>query len=68
MFKKNIGPTDRMIRYIVGIIVAGLGLYYQSWWGLLAILPIGTAAVSFCGIYKLFGVSTCPIEASEIKK
>ncbi|RJQ26548.1 DUF2892 domain-containing protein [Candidatus Parcubacteria bacterium] len=25
-------------------------------------LPFGTALTSFCGIYKLFGISTCPIE------
>jgi hypothetical protein len=54
----NIGKTDRIIRMIVGVIIAALGFYYKSWWGLLAIIPLLTAAVGFCGLYVPFKIST----------
>ncbi|MBN2639187.1 MAG: DUF2892 domain-containing protein [Bacteroidales bacterium] len=56
--KKNIGSTDQIFRWIVGIVIAGLGIYYQSWWGLVAIIPIGTALLSFCPLYTPFNIST----------
>ena len=60
--KKNVGGIDKIIRIIIGVVIAVLGIVYQSWWGLLAILPLGTALVGFCGLYPLFGISTCKKE------
>jgi len=57
--KKNVGSIDKVIRIIIGIIIAGLGYYYQSWWGLVAIVPFATAFMNFCGLYPIFGISTC---------
>lgn len=57
--KKNVGQTDKIFRIILGIVIAVLGLVYQSWWGLLAIIPLGTGLVGYCGLYSLLGVSTC---------
>ena len=57
--KCNVGKTDKVIRIILGIIIGALGYYYQTWWGLVAIVPIGTALFSFCALYPLIGVSTC---------
>jgi hypothetical protein len=57
--KCNVGKTDKIIRVIIGLIIAAIGVYYQSWWGLLAIIPIGTAITGFCGPYKLLGINTC---------
>jgi hypothetical protein len=56
--KKNIGTTDRIIRIVIGLAIAGLGIYFKSWWGLVAIIPLFTAAISFCGLYTLFGIKT----------
>lgn len=58
--KKNVGKVDTIIRIIIGLTIAALGIVYQSWWGLLAIIPLATASLGFCGLYKLFGVNTCP--------
>jgi hypothetical protein len=58
--KKNVGSTDKVIRIVLGLGIAALGFYYQSWWGLLAIIPLATAFISFCGLYTIFGISTCP--------
>ncbi len=56
---RNIGTADKIIRLIVGIIIIALGIYYRSWWGLLAVIPLGTAVVGFCGLYPLLGINTC---------
>jgi hypothetical protein len=60
IMKKNIGTTDKVIRFVIGLGIAAAGIYFQSWWGLLAIIPIATALISFCGLYTLLGISTCP--------
>jgi hypothetical protein len=57
---KNVGTTDKIIRIVIGLIIAVIGVVYQSWWGLLAIVPFATAFMSFCGFYTIFGISTCP--------
>jgi len=57
--KKNMGKTDRILRMILSIIIAGVGYYYKSWWGLLAFVPLLTAFTGFCPLYRLFGINTC---------
>ncbi|MCB2200006.1 DUF2892 domain-containing protein [bacterium] len=55
----NVGPVDRTIRIILGLVIAAVGIYYQSWWGLVAIVPLFTAFVKWCPLYLPFGLSTC---------
>lgn len=57
--KKNVGGLDRILRLIIGIAIAVAGLVYQSWWGLIAIIPLGTALLSTCPLYMPLGLSTC---------
>ena len=57
---KNVGKTDKIIRIILGLVIASAGIYYQSWWGSLAFIPIATAFMNFCGLYTLIGINTCP--------
>ncbi|PKP36581.1 MAG: DUF2892 domain-containing protein [Bacteroidetes bacterium HGW-Bacteroidetes-15] len=57
--KKNVGTIDKVIRIILGLGIAAAGYYYQSWWGLLAIIPLATALFGTCGLYSLVGISTC---------
>jgi hypothetical protein len=61
----NVGKIDKSIRLIIGVVIAVLGLYYQSWWGLLAIIPILTAIFGFCPLYILFKINTCKKELSK---
>jgi Protein of unknown function (DUF2892) len=56
--KRNLGETDKVIRIILSIIIAGIGTYFQSWWGLLAFIPLITAFINYCPLYGLFGVSS----------
>jgi hypothetical protein len=56
--KKNVGKVDAAIRIVLAIIIAALGYYYQTWWGLVAIVPIATAFMGSCPAYMPFGLST----------
>ena len=59
MFRTNESMIDRMLRIIAGIIILLVGLLYQSWWGLIGLLPLLTGIIGFCPLYALFGWNTC---------
>ncbi len=63
--KKNIGSADRAGRFILGAIIIGLGIVNQSLWGLIGLVLIGTAAISFCPAYLPFGLNTCKAEKGK---
>lgn len=64
--KKNMGGADRIIRFIIAIIIAAL-YYYNVIEGtlgyvllVLAGIFVLTSFISFCPLYKLVGANTCP--------
>lgn len=57
--KTNIGTTDRIVRVVIGLAIIALGVYYQSWWGAVGVIPLITALTGFCGLYVPLGISTC---------
>lgn len=57
--KKNVGSIDKVVRVILGLVIIALGILNQSWWGLVGVLPIFTAALGWCPAYLPFGISTC---------
>ena len=56
--KKNIGSADKMIRIVLGVGIAALGIYLKSWWGLVAIVPLATAFINWCPAFSLLGISS----------
>ena len=54
-----------MIRIVLGLIISAAGFYYQSWLGLIALVPLGTAIIGSCPLYLILGISTCPLQAKE---
>ena len=56
--KHNVGPLDRLLRIIIGLIIAILGVVFESWWGLVGIVLIATGLLKYCLIYDLFKMST----------
>lgn len=58
---RNMGMLDRIIRFVIGIMVLGLygalepPLRYLT---LVGLIPLGTALLGSCPIYSLFGIST----------
>ncbi len=55
---KNVGTIDRIVRVAVGIIILGLGYFYNNWWGLIGIIPILTGSIGFCPAYLPFKINT----------
>ena len=63
--KVNVGGIDKALRIIVGIGLLSLIFLVEGpakWWGLIGLIPLGTGLFSFCPLYALFGLSTCPLE------
>lgn len=56
---KNVGKIDRYARIIVGIAAIGAGIVFQSWWGLLGLVPLVTAFIRWCPAYSVFKINTC---------
>lgn len=54
----NVGGIDRIIRAVAGMAIIGAGIWFQSWWGLIGLVVLGTAIVRFCPAYFPFKLST----------
>lgn len=67
--KKNMGSVDKTIRIIIAAVIAGL--YYKEiltgTLGIVLLVLAGvfvlTSLISFCPLYTLFGINTCPKES-----
>lgn len=55
----NVGKIDRVVRIAAGLGIVGAGLAFESWWGAVGIVPLATAALGRCPLYRVGGVSTC---------
>ena len=56
----NVGRTDRIVRAVLGILIIGAGFYFSIWLAAVGLILLVTAAISWCPIYAIFGLSTCP--------
>jgi hypothetical protein len=57
--KKNIGPGDRMLRFILGVVLLLLVFTGpQTNWGWLGLVPLVTSMVGYCPLYAIFGWTT----------
>ena len=56
--KKNVGATDRLLRLILGLVVIAVGVYYESWFGLVGLIPVMTALLNWCPFYVPLKLST----------
>ena len=57
---RNMGNTDRMLRFAVGALLIILALTGTiGVWGWIGIVPIATASLNFCPAYRLLGINTC---------
>jgi type IV secretory pathway TrbD component len=57
--KINIGESDRIFRLSAGLAIIIVGLVAKSWWGLLGLPLVATAALAHCPLYLLLGMNTC---------
>jgi len=63
----NVGLTDRIIRGVLGIILVASIFFISNMLlkvilGIFGLILLFTAITGFCGLYKVFGISTCPIK------
>jgi hypothetical protein len=71
--KTNVGTADRIVRialailfsvlYFTGTVEGTLGLAFLILGGVFVL----TAAVGWCGLYTLFGLSTCPVKDKAVR-
>jgi hypothetical protein len=65
--KKNMSSADRIIRLIISVIM--VALYFTNvvggTIGIILLVVAGvftlTSLISFCPLYAIFGISTCPV-------
>lgn len=57
--KNNVGRIDRILRIVSGIAIISAGLYFQSWWAVLGLIPIFTGSIGWCPAYLPFRFSSC---------
>ncbi len=70
---KNMGNTDRIIRFIIAAVIAGL--YFTGTitgtLGIVLLVLAGvfllTSFIGFCPLYAPFGFSTCPMKNPSTK-
>jgi hypothetical protein len=60
--KNNVGSIDKVVRIVIGIALLSMLFLVEGsakWFGLIGIVPLGTALMGWCPLYSLIGVSTC---------
>lgn len=60
---KNVGTIDRILRIVIGLVLLSLLFLLDGnarWFGLIGIVPLATAGLSWCPLYTLLGIRTCP--------
>lgn len=65
ILKKNVGYMDSIIRVVLGTLIIAAGLFYDSYWGFIGLIPVITGAISFCPIYRLFKMETVNPDAER---
>ena len=62
---RNIGALDRVVRVIIGLVLVayavpvGFSSTGWNWVGWLGVVPLLTAAIGFCPLYRVMGISSC---------
>jgi hypothetical protein len=64
MLQNVCSTTERIVRVIIGLVILSLVYFLRDegavrYWGLIGLIPIGTAVIKYCPISHLFGINTC---------
>lgn len=54
----NVGSGDRAARFILGSAIISVGVYNQSWWGAVGLIPLLTGTLRFCPAYTIIGFNS----------
>ncbi len=57
---KNVGSIDKILRVVIGLaLIALVFVGPKTPWGWIGLVPLATAALSWCPLYSIIGVRTC---------
>ena len=62
---RNMGGLDRLLRFYMGLIMIGFALPFWApqtgwnWVGWFGVIPLVSALLGSCGVYRWVGLSTC---------
>lgn len=68
---KNVGKKDATLRYVAAAVLIILSILTNANLGvaiglyIAALVLIVTGMVGFCGLYKVFGIDTCPLDTKK---
>lgn len=67
MMQNVCSRTERAVRVIIGLALLSLVYFLEPegavrYWGLVGIIPIGTAVIKYCPISHLLGINTCVVK------
>lgn len=66
MLLRNESNLDRVVRLLIGtVLLALVFIGPKTPWGLIGLIPLVTAVVGFCPLYRLFGLSTCALPSKR---
>jgi hypothetical protein len=51
--ERNVGANEKNTRIIIGLIIIAAGVYFNSWFGVIGIIPLTTAALGYCPLYSI---------------
>ena len=58
--KKNVGSFDGVFRLILSFVIFAYAILVGPWWiAFISIIPVATAALFYCPLYDMAGISTC---------
>lgn len=64
----NVDSLDRGVRVVIGLALLSLLFVLNGdarWLGLIGVVPVATAAFRFCPLYRVVGLSTCPLATKK---
>ncbi|TXH42122.1 MAG: DUF2892 domain-containing protein [Actinobacteria bacterium] len=72
--QRNEGNVDRIIRLVAAVVafavaaLVGFGSVLGVVLAVVGVVMLVTAAVGFCPLYRVFGLSTCPVDGQPTSK
>ena len=59
----NEGTLDRVLRVLLGLALLGLTVTGTiGAWGWIGVVPLLTAALGWCPLYRVLGINTCSVQ------
>jgi hypothetical protein len=52
----NVGRNEKNIRALIGILILCAGVYFASWWGMIAIYLLLTSVFKWCPFNYVFNI------------